>query len=523
MPKGKNPYFTTFAVGKQYNLTWTSNHHFHKGGIRLTLLDPNENIIQQLEPIQANDWAKETPLNLTLSFPRECHGCVLQLERQALEYGPNYIFHSCADVNIESALENSDEIQCSGNGRFTENGCICRKYFSGDRCQYRVECENDADCIHGKCIKESRPALIQKTCFCDYSFYGKNCETEFKNEKSEDMCFNYENLVDTSSPMFKGYGIFNPDCYNKIELNSEDFVYSRLIDNEVEVILDFNTTGWISIGWRPLKLDTSCRLFPDIGLPRSRSFRQTDSKQNGFIKSALQAPLHAMDCTDIIVASVIDGRSRIQDMYTRDRSTPLPDTFFEGENSLTAAFGIERDGRTVVMFRRNVREIEPSDHPLGPGPIHGIWAKSSETSDELRYHGGSRYRGTKVFEFVKHDAMPASGPLLFIRKNNPSTSLSSTTSFTDAPTPPPSEKPPQNTLDFSADFQVVDQIQAEPEPEPEPTAEPEPFPESTPFSNSITEASTFSPEITPELQSSSTPKNLIITVISLIISFIMLY
>lgn len=88
---------------------------------------------------------------------------------------------------------------------------------------------------------------------------------------------------------------------------------------------------------------------------------------NSAVKTALQAPLHAMDCTDMIVASVIDGRSRIQDMYTRDRSTPLPDTFFEGENSLTAGFGIERDGRTVVMFRRNVREIEPSDHPLGPG------------------------------------------------------------------------------------------------------------------------------------------------------------
>ena len=94
-----------------------------------------------------------------------------------------------------------------------------------------------------------------------------------------------------------------------------------------------------------------------------------------------------MDCTDIIIASVIDGRSRVQDMYTRDRSTPLLDSFLEGENSLTAAFGVERDGRTVVMFRRNIREIEPSDHPLGPGKIHGIYAKSSEASDEIRYHG----------------------------------------------------------------------------------------------------------------------------------------
>jgi hypothetical protein len=42
-------------------------------------------------------------------------------------------------------------------------------------------------------------------------------------------------------------------------------------------------------------------------------------------------------------------------MYTRDRSTPLNDGLLDGEQSLTAAYGMQRDGRTIVMFRRGIR------------------------------------------------------------------------------------------------------------------------------------------------------------------------
>lgn len=59
-----------------------------------------------------------------------------------------------------------------------------------------------------------------------------------------------------------------------------------------------------------------------------------------------------MDCTDMVMASVVvDGDARdddakrsylhIEDMYTRDRSTPLTDAWLDGEQSLTAAFGAQ--------------------------------------------------------------------------------------------------------------------------------------------------------------------------------------
>ncbi|KAE9552454.1 hypothetical protein FO519_004339 [Halicephalobus sp. NKZ332] len=423
MPKTENPILTDFVIGMNYKMTWTLGHRSHKGGIRISLLDPLDKKIKQLIPEEDGKWLedKDDPFSQNLTFSEVCHGCVLQIERQALEYGKSYIFHSCADVNILEAVSDNDDQICSGNGVYKREGnaCSCFKGFWGAGCQFKLDCQADSDCgSHGKCVTESHPSNIQKSCFCSFGFFGRNCETEFKSEDPEDMCFNFENLVDTNPPKFASYGLFDPDCYAKKDLNGEDFVYSRIVGEDVEIILDFNTTGWVSIGWRPIGLDPTCRLFPDLGFPKSRRFRQVHGyADSGFLKSAFLSPLHPMDCTDIISATVVDGRSRIQDMYTRDRSTPLRDTYFEGEFSLTAAFGVERDGRTVVMFRRNIREIEPSDHPLGPGKIAGIYGKGMRNEDEFIYHG-PRNRGSTIFEFVKKEEMVNNGPLVFLNKGS---------------------------------------------------------------------------------------------------------
>lgn len=69
-----------------------------------------------------------------------------------------------------------------------------------------------------------------------------------------------------------------------------------------------------------------------------------------------------MDCTDIIMASFVtdkdfNTRLHIEDMYTRDRSTPLNDKWLDGEESLTAAYARHINDRTVVMFRRAIRGL----------------------------------------------------------------------------------------------------------------------------------------------------------------------
>ncbi|KAJ1354311.1 hypothetical protein KIN20_011200 [Parelaphostrongylus tenuis] len=142
---------------------------------------------------------------------------------------------------------------------------------------------------------------------------------------------------------------------------------------------------------------------------------------NGLLESALHAPLHAMDCIDILIGAVRDGRTRVQDSYSRDRSTPLEDFWYEGEMSLVGTYGRELDGRTIIMFRRPMQEIEPTDHPLGPGQLFVVYAKGQKQGayshdapsalevshpdvifymdDILKYHG-SKNRGVHSINFT---------------------------------------------------------------------------------------------------------------------------
>lgn len=122
-----------------------------------------------------------------------------------------------------------------------------------------------------------------------------------------------------------------------------------------------------------------------------------------------------MDCTDIVMASVVDNDFlHIEDMYTRDRSTPLNDDLLDGEQSLTAAYGLQQDGRTVVMFRRGIREIEPSDHPLGPGQMHVIHAKG-QTQGSYKHSAPSALekKQTVKTDFYKNDQWRYHGSMFY--------------------------------------------------------------------------------------------------------------
>ena len=66
--------------------------------------------------------------------------------------------------------------------------------------------------------------------------------------------------------------------------------------------------------------------------------------------------------------------SRIWDYYTRDRSTPKRDTVWGGSNDLTAAAGWERDGETVIMFRKKLKGNGFTDHDIVDENMHVIWA-----------------------------------------------------------------------------------------------------------------------------------------------------
>ena len=129
-----------------------------------------------------------------------------------------------------------------------------------------------------------------------------------------------------------------------------------------------------------------------------------------------------MDCTDLIIGAARSNLSRIRDYYTRDRSTPRLDYFYNGKEDLTAATGWEFDKKTILIFRRKLRADEKSDHSLDNGEMSVIWARGQEQGeyvhspksgletekasdfykkDEIKYHGHGGQRGVARITFVE--------------------------------------------------------------------------------------------------------------------------
>ncbi|CAJ0958742.1 unnamed protein product, partial [Mesorhabditis belari] len=443
VPKPTRAEYTEYTVGAPVNISWRMQYP-HQGGYRIRLLDKHGKDFDYLTNngtffVGIED---QTTDSVEIKFTKPCEQCTLLLERQALEWGLSYTFRSCADVTI-GLTPPKDEMACSERGTLVNGQCDCTRGWEGEKCQFKAECKKDSDCgSAGLCIAQNGQ-LIRKICACPYGFFGHRCQRRFPADSDE--CFAYDTL---DNDRFSQYGMFNPECFNAKELPENDTIYFRKVDKDVEIILDFATTSWVSLGWRPLELSSTCRLFPDLEGASDRRKRQARNvseeifesdlfdapefadqegpapklpQNNGLLRTALEAPLHAMDCTDVVTAAVIDGRMHIRDMYSRDRSTPLDDFWYDGEDSLVGAAGIEIDGRTIVMFRRWSQEIEPTDHPLGPGPLHVIWAKGQTQGayshaapsaltgsrhsntmfyldDFLKYHGNVN-RGTTVLDF----------------------------------------------------------------------------------------------------------------------------
>ncbi|MFH4974045.1 hypothetical protein AB6A40_000754 [Gnathostoma spinigerum] len=354
VPRPQNPVYTDFTVGQALNVTWRMAFP-HKGGYRIKLLNSAGEILETIVPENDTGFSHhndETVENSYIVFNKPCEHCTLLLERQALEWGESYLFHTCADINVIPMMESVEE-QCSGRGTWRQGKCHCRHLYSGNVCQYKSDCREDDECLNnGKCVTDLG-SMSSKTCYCSFGYFGRNCDRKYEESPTNDECFNYN--YPTNESAYAQYGLFNAKCFKKHTLTNDDVVYSRVIGSDVEIILDYKSNSWIALGWRPTQIDRSCRLFPDLEhvrwkretngnsphrmpteIPTKRTTEPTLApvkspelpKNNGFFESALLAPLHAMDCTDIVVGSVEDGRSRINDMYTRDRSTPLRDVWF---------------------------------------------------------------------------------------------------------------------------------------------------------------------------------------------------
>jgi len=132
--------------------------------------------------------------------------------------------------------------------------------------------------------------------------------------------------------------------------------------------------------------------------------------------------VHPMDCADIVIGTARGSLHRVYDAYTRDRSTPMRDSFYGGEEDLTGACAFEDDdGFTTVAFQKKLTRNEPTDHTITKGLTHVIWAMGQQEGDyahkpdsglekgnpsvrnfyredEVKYHG-RKNRGVSLFDF----------------------------------------------------------------------------------------------------------------------------
>ncbi|XP_052090398.1 uncharacterized protein LOC127727039 [Mytilus californianus] len=247
IPKGLGP-VTDLLTEETINVQWHTAYP-HKGGYRIALLDHNEQEVQVFTSTQngrytgAND---PTILSHQITLPNtECRNCSIQLIRQAGEWTTgncgDYIFYSCADVNILPS--NVPNRRC---GSHTDMGsmCMCNRTYSGKQCTFKEDCLTNEDCHnHGVCTQLDTTFYPRQQCFCDRGWHGRHCQHRSAVA---------EKITDFSS-------------YKKTELSPEFNLFHKILPNdEIEMVMRVKSTTWIGIGWRPSSFRSGCQYFPHI-------------------------------------------------------------------------------------------------------------------------------------------------------------------------------------------------------------------------------------------------------------------
>ncbi|XP_063758892.1 DBH-like monooxygenase protein 2 homolog isoform X2 [Eleginops maclovinus] len=119
--------------------------------------------------------------------------------------------------------------------------------------------------------------------------------------------------------------------------------------------LEVNTTGWVGFGFTPY----------------------------GGMKGA-----------DMVIGGVGPKGSYFTDRHALGKFMPLVDD----QQSYTLLSMNEKDGQTILTFRRSIQSCDDEDFPITAQPIKLIYAYG--LTDEIKYHGGNR--GTKEVNLLEY-------------------------------------------------------------------------------------------------------------------------
>ncbi|VDL70601.1 unnamed protein product [Nippostrongylus brasiliensis] len=162
----------------------------------------------------------------------ECANCAIRITHQATEYGDDYFFYSCADVNILKEIPDGDT--CLSHGVRENNKCRCEPGYHGDQCQFTADCTKNDDCdVHGLCHTTHEG---EKQCFCPSGRFGDRCEQESTAPKSS--------------------ADFEESLYN-VKVAEGNKIYWRILNDEIEMVLRYPGESWVAIGWKPQNAECS--------------------------------------------------------------------------------------------------------------------------------------------------------------------------------------------------------------------------------------------------------------------------
>uniref|UniRef100_A0A1I7UX56 EGF-like domain-containing protein n=1 Tax=Caenorhabditis tropicalis TaxID=1561998 RepID=A0A1I7UX56_9PELO len=153
-------------------------------------------------------------------------------------------------------------------------------------------------------------------------------------------------------------------------------------------------------------------------------------------RAASRVATSAMHCSDMVVGMVANGRARIMDMYSPSKATPMEDSFFGGENSLTSAAAFQEDGVTTLVFRKKLIAEEKWDNSIVNGPMTVIWAKGADPMNYVHTTGGKPIQASPEFfaNAMKYHGKNARGVMTINFFETPSSELSEPTEAIKTPT-----------------------------------------------------------------------------------------
>eukprot|EP00117_Sycon_ciliatum_P032762 scpid90980/ scgid25339/ len=265
----KTQIVTTVAAGSTIDVSWHLGFA-HRGGVEVNLLTPIATYNLTTGFVRSDD---PTLLHLRVTLPAgitcaAANGstCTLHIRHQALEWGTNYIFHSCADLNVTAATTSmqaacgarNGEV-CSGNGKCIDNMCQCNRLASGTTCQNVDECLNDEDCggyRRGVCQKLGFTSYPKNQCYCRAGWMGPKCTKQST----------------LTNALIEETGYYQ----NKMKVNDNYYLYWKVTQGatpEIEIAMKVRSSSWVGLGWRPNTVTASCLDKPRV-LARGTSTRR---------------------------------------------------------------------------------------------------------------------------------------------------------------------------------------------------------------------------------------------------------